>query len=63
MQYEHIATVASAVLIFLGAVLTGTGLHARRRGRLRYRQGAQVLAGLVVALGVGMVLVGGMLLI
>lgn len=63
MAYENIATVVGAVAIFLGALLIGSGLYARRGGRLRYRQGAQVLAGFAILVGAFMVIAGGLLLV
>jgi hypothetical protein len=39
------------------------GLYSRRRGRLRYRQGAQVLAGFATIVGAGVVLLGLMALL
>lgn len=63
MAYENIATMISALAILLGALLIGSGLYARRRGRLRYRQGAEILAGFAVLAGVFMVFTGGLLLL
>ena len=63
MAYENIATMVSALAILLGALLIGSGLYSRRGGRLRYRQGAQILAGFAVLVGAVMVLVGGLLLV
>ena len=63
MANENIATMVSAVVILLGSLLIGSGLYARRRGRLKYRQGAQVLAGFAVLVGASMVIVGGLLLL
>jgi hypothetical protein len=51
------------VVTILGSLLIGSGLYARRGGRLRYRQGAQVLAGFAVLVGAFMVIAGGLLLV
>ena len=63
MAYENIATMVSALAILLGALLIGSGLYARRGGRLRYRQGAEILAGFAVLIGALMVFAGGLLLV
>ena len=63
MAYENVAAMVSAVVILLGPLLIGGGLYARRGGRLRYRQGAQILAGFGVLAGASMVITGALLLV
>ena len=49
---------AGLVGLFVGILLLTIGLYSRRGGRLRYRQGAQVLAGFAALLGLAVVAVG-----
>ena len=44
--------VGSFIALFIGAVLVGGGLYARRHGKLRNREGAALLAGLAALIGV-----------
>ena len=59
MAYVDFASIGSLVGLFVGILLIILGLYSRRGGRLRHRQGAEVLAGLsavvgVAALGLGL---------
>ena len=51
-------TLGSIGAIVLGLSIAAAGLHARRRGRLRNRQGAEVLMGLCVVVGLAAVAAG-----
>ena len=50
--------IAGTLGLVLGIVMVAGGLYARRGHRYRYRQGAEVLACSVAALGAFMLLVG-----
>ena len=59
MAYVDFASIGSLVGLFVGILLIILGLYSRRGGRLRHRQGAEVLAGFsavvgVAALGLGL---------
>ena len=58
MGYVDFVSVGSFVGLFLGILLIVMGLYSQRRGRLRYRQGAQVLAGFATVLGAGVIVLG-----
>ena len=58
MGYVDFMSVGSFVGLFLGILMIVVGLYSQRRGRLRYRQGAQVLAGFATIVGAGVVLLG-----
>ena len=51
MEYVDVASIFSFLALFLGILMIMGGLYARRGGRLRYRQGAAVLAGFTAFLG------------
>lgn len=60
MEYVDVASLVSFIALFLGILMAVGGLYARRRGRLRHRAGAAVLAGVaaligLLAMGVGFV--------
>jgi hypothetical protein len=59
VAYVDFASIGSLVGLFVGILLIILGLYSRRGGRLRHRQGAEVLAGFsavvgVAALGLGL---------
>lgn len=58
MEYVDLVSIGSFLALFLGALMTVGGLYARRGGRFNTRQGASVLAGFVVLLGVTFVAIG-----
>ena len=58
MSFLSPAALASIGALLLGLVLVAGGLRARRGGRLRYRQGADVLAGFAVVLGLAVMIAG-----
>ena len=51
MAYVDFVSVGSFVGLFLGLLLIVVGLYSRRGGRLRHRQGAEVLAGFAAVVG------------
>ena len=60
MEYVDILSLVSFIALFVGILMFSGGLYARRRGRLRHRAGAAVLAGVaalmgLLAMGVGFV--------
>ena len=57
MDYVSSATFVTFGALLLGLLLIAAGSYARRGGRLRHRQGAEVLAGCVLAMGLA-VLIG-----
>jgi hypothetical protein len=52
------AVLGGVCAALLGLMLIASGLHAQRGARLRYRQGAQVLVGTVIVIGVAVVIAG-----
>ena len=58
MSYVDFTSIISFLGLFVGILLLTIGLYSRRGGRLRYRQGAQVLAGFAALLGLAVVAVG-----
>jgi hypothetical protein len=58
MGYIDFVSVGSFVGLFLGILMIVIGLYSQRRGRLRYRQGAQVLAGFATIVGASVVVLG-----
>ena len=61
MGYVSSATLASIGALLAGLVLAAAGLYARRGGRLRNRQGAEVLAGFWVVVGLAAVIASSVL--
>ena len=55
------ALLGSLAAILLGIFISAGGLYARRGQRFRYRQGAEVLAGLAVAFGLAVAAAGAVL--
>ena len=60
MEYVDILSLVSFLALFVGILMFSGGLYARRRGRLRHRAGAAVLAGVsalvgLLAMGAGFV--------
>lgn len=51
MEYVDFVSFGIFLGLFLGILMLSGGLYARRRGRLRHRQGAAVLAGFAAFLG------------
>jgi hypothetical protein len=49
---SYFNTLASLGAVLLGLLLTSAGFYARRGRRLHQRQGAEVLAGLGIFLGI-----------
>ena len=62
MGYVSSATLASISALLFGLMLVATGLYARRGGRLRNRQGAEVLAGFWVVVGLAGMIASAVLL-
>lgn len=58
MGYVDFVSIGSFVGLFLGILLIIVGLYSRRGGRLRHRQGAEVLAGFAAVVGIAVVAVG-----
>lgn len=58
MGYVDFVSIISFLGLFLGILLISVGLYSRRGGRLRYRQGAQVLAGFALVMGMAVVGLG-----
>jgi len=55
VEYFDLLSFAGFLCLFLGILMVIGGLYARRGGRLRYRQGAAVLAGFSAFLGAAFV--------
>ena len=51
VEYVDILSLVSFIALFVGILMFSGGLYARRRGRLRYRAGAAVLAGVAALVG------------
>ena len=51
MGYVDLVSIGSFVGLFAGILMIVVGLYSRRGGRLRYRQGAEVLAGVATVIG------------
>lgn len=51
MAYVDFVSIGSFVGLFVGLLLIMVGLYSRRGGRLRHRQGAEVLAGFAAIAG------------
>ena len=51
MEYVDILSLVSLIALFVGILMFSGGLYARRRGRLRHRAGAAVLAGVAALMG------------
>lgn len=51
MAYVDLGSIGSFVGLFVGILLIILGLYSRRGGRLRHRQGAEVLAGFSAVVG------------
>ena len=51
MAYVNFVSIGSFVGLFVGLLLIIVGLYSRRGGRLRHRQGAEVLAGFSALVG------------
>ena len=51
MEYVDILSLVSFLALFVGILMFSGGLYARRRGRLRHRAGAAVLAGVAALMG------------
>lgn len=58
MAYVDFVSIGSFVGLFVGILLIILGLYSRRGGRLRHRQGAEVLAGFSAVVGVAVVGLG-----
>jgi xanthine/uracil permease len=58
MDYVTPVTVGGTAAIIFGMVLVLSGLHARRGRRLHQRQGAEVLAAVIMAFGLGVIAAG-----
>ena len=58
MGYVDLVSIGSFVGLFAGILLIVIGLYSRRGGRLRSRQGAQVLAGFATIVGMAVVGLG-----
>jgi hypothetical protein len=58
MGYVDFVSIGSFVGLFAGILMIVAGLYSRRHGRLRYRQGAQVLAGSATIVGAAVVGLG-----
>ena len=58
MGYVDLVSIGSFVGLFAGILLVVIGLYSRRGGRLRYRQGAQVLAGFATIVGMAVLGLG-----
>ena len=54
---------ASSGALLLGLLLVASGIYVRRGGRLRYRQGAEVLAGLVMVIGAALIALSALILV
>ena len=52
MAYVDFVSLGSFLGLFVGLLLIIVGLYSRRGGRLRHRQGAEVLAGFAALVGV-----------
>ena len=62
MSVLSIDVVASIAAIFIGLMLIVGALYPQRRGQLRDRQGAKVLLGLGVIIGIAVFITGAFLL-
>ena len=51
MAYVDFVSIGSFLGLFVGLLLIIVGLYSRRGGRLRHRQGAEVLAGFAAVVG------------
>ena len=58
MGYVDFVSIGSFVGLFLGILMIVVGLYSRRGGRLRYRKGAEVLAGFATIVGMAVVGLG-----
>jgi hypothetical protein len=58
VQYVDFVRIGGFIALFLGVLMIIGGLYARRRGRLRTRQGAAVLAAFAAILGATFVAAG-----
>ena len=58
MAYVDFVSIGSFIGLFVGALLIIVGLYSRRGGRLRHRQGAEVLAGFAAIVGVAVLGLG-----
>ena len=58
MAYVDFVSIGSFVGLFVGILLIILGLYSRRGGRLRHRQGAEVLAGFAAVVGVAVLGIG-----
>ena len=58
MGYVDLVSIGSFVGLFAGILMIVVGLYSRRNGRLRYRQGAEVLAGFATIAGMAVVGMG-----
>jgi hypothetical protein len=56
MAYLSSATFVTFGALLLGLMLVAAGAYARRGGRLRSRQGAEVLAGCMMAIGLALMM-------
>ena len=63
MGYVDPPTVAGTGALIVGILLVAAGLYARRGGRLRTRQGAQLSAAFAVAIGIGAMVAGALYLL
>ena len=63
MEYVDWMSLISFVGLFVGILLIMVGLISRRGGRLRHRQGAQVLAGFATVVGLAALCLGIMALL
>ena len=63
MGVLSIDIVASVAAIFIGLILIVGALYPQRGGQLRYRQGAKVLLGFGVLIGIAILMTGAFLLI
>ena len=55
---EYVESLFSFVGLFLGILMIIAGLYSRRGGRLRYRRGAEVLAGFSMVVGMAVIGLG-----
>lgn len=56
------ATLGGIGAMIFGILLVASGFHVRRRRRLHTRQGAEVLAGLAIVMGLGAIGAGALYL-
>ena len=63
MGFVEPTTVGGICAMIFGILLVVGGFHVRRRRRLHTRQGAEVLAGLAIVIGLGTIAAGALFLV